>query len=345
MIYLVAPDSRLYQQEYRLAGEELSGCTSLTSLPAGVSVGGDLKLYGCTRLTSLPAGLTVQGNLKLYGCTSLTSLPAGLTAGGNLDLSGCTRLTSLPAGVSVGGDLKLYGCTRLTSLPAGLTVGGNLNLSSCHRITSLPAGLTVGGNLNLSSCHRITSLPAGVSVGGDLKLSGCTSLAELPAWVFNVDNLLRVPNQLEAYATKFRILKHFDNNSDINAINDTELETYYNTNKVELDKLMQKRHCLRIAWACIENKRLTSQQQQFRETAKEEAKNEIRDQLLKITHHFKIILRSKPDLFKQLPGINNAEFVQEKWSQLLPYTFNHGYNNTCDVQLARSVNHYSKTIF
>ena len=57
------------------------------------------------------------------------------------------------------------------------------------------------------------------------------ALTELPAWVFNVDNLLRVPNQLEAYATKFNF-KHFDNISDINAINDTELETYYNTNKV-----------------------------------------------------------------------------------------------------------------
>ena len=51
-----------------------------------------LDLRGCTGLTSLPDGLTVGGSLYLRGCTGLTSLPDGLTVGDYLDLSGCTGL-------------------------------------------------------------------------------------------------------------------------------------------------------------------------------------------------------------------------------------------------------------
>ena len=48
---------------------------SLTSLPEGLRVGGDLNLSGCTGLTSLPEGLSVGGDLALDDCTGLTSLP------------------------------------------------------------------------------------------------------------------------------------------------------------------------------------------------------------------------------------------------------------------------------
>lgn len=50
--------------------------------------GGSLYLSGCTSLTSLPEGLTVGSWLDLRGCTSLASLPEGLTVGGWLYLSG-----------------------------------------------------------------------------------------------------------------------------------------------------------------------------------------------------------------------------------------------------------------
>ena len=81
---------------------------------------------------------------------------------------------------------------------------------------------------------------------------------------------------------------------------------------------MQKRHCLRIAWACIENKRLTSQQQQFRRLLKKKQKMRLETSRLRLL----IILRLffvLNQTIKQLPGINNAEFVQEKWSQLSVY--------------------------
>src|ERR1700719_3385018 len=44
--------------------------------PPNIIVAGNLDLSSST-LTSLPKGLTIQGNLNLSGCTGLTSLPEG----------------------------------------------------------------------------------------------------------------------------------------------------------------------------------------------------------------------------------------------------------------------------
>ena len=158
----------------------LDGCSSLISLPDGLTVGGNLHLHGCTSLVSLPDGLTVGGGLYLTGCTSLVSLPEGLTVGENLYLSGCTSLVSLPDGLTVGGGLYLTGCTSLVSLPNGLTVGGSLDLTGCSSLISLPDGLTVDGNLRLGGCTSLVSLPDGLTVDGNLDLTGCTSLVSLP---------------------------------------------------------------------------------------------------------------------------------------------------------------------
>ncbi len=43
-----------------------------------------MYLAGCTGLTSLPEGLTVGGSLDLGGCTGLTTLPEGLAVGGTV---------------------------------------------------------------------------------------------------------------------------------------------------------------------------------------------------------------------------------------------------------------------
>ena len=62
------------------------------TLDRPVHIDGNLYLEDCTTLTSLPAGLTVGASLDLEGCTGLTHLPDGLTVGGSLYLSGCTAL-------------------------------------------------------------------------------------------------------------------------------------------------------------------------------------------------------------------------------------------------------------
>jgi hypothetical protein len=147
---------------------------SITSLPAGLQVGGSLNLYG-TYITSLPAGLRVGGTLNLMGAP-ITSLPDDLQVGGNLDLR-YASITSLPAGLKVGGDLNLSG-KPIKSLPGDLQVGGSLNLSDTL-VSSLPAGLNVNGLLNLMGTP-ITSLPAGLNVNGALNLTGM-NIKSLPA--------------------------------------------------------------------------------------------------------------------------------------------------------------------
>jgi len=143
-------------------------------------VGWDLNLSGCTSLASLPKGLHVGRNLNLSGCTSLTSLPEGLHVGWGLNLSGCTSLASLPEGLHVGWDLNLSGCTSLTSLPEGLYVGYNLNLSGCTSLASLPEGLQLG-------------------MRGPLDLSGCTSLTSLPSWITQLGSGLTTEQRYHVY--------------------------------------------------------------------------------------------------------------------------------------------------
>ena len=88
-------------------GESLfNNCTSLTSLPEGLSfpalTNGDHMFYRCTRLTSLPEGLSfpalTNGTFMFANCTSLTSLPEGLSfpalTNGDYMFSGCNALTT-----------------------------------------------------------------------------------------------------------------------------------------------------------------------------------------------------------------------------------------------------------
>jgi hypothetical protein len=95
--------------------------TGITSLPAGLKVGGKLGLFRCKSITSLPVGLQVGRDLMLTD-SGITSLPADLQVGGLLALND-TRITSLPTGLRVGGELFLHG-VAITSLPDDLQVGG-----------------------------------------------------------------------------------------------------------------------------------------------------------------------------------------------------------------------------
>ena len=62
----------------------------------------DLNLMN-TQITSLPDGLTVGGDLYLRN-SQITSLPEDLTVGGWLDLRN-SQITSLPLGLTVGGEI------------------------------------------------------------------------------------------------------------------------------------------------------------------------------------------------------------------------------------------------
>jgi len=77
--------------------------TKIENLPKNLRiVKGDLD-FTYIPITSLPAGLQVGGHLRLRG-TSITSLPDDLKVGGNLYLLG-SSITSLPTDLQVGGGI------------------------------------------------------------------------------------------------------------------------------------------------------------------------------------------------------------------------------------------------
>ena len=132
--------------------------THLTTLPADLSVEYRLDVSDCTSLTTLPAGLKV-GSLILSGCTALETLPEGLDVY-FLDITGCTRLAALPTQATVHvGKLIARGCTKLRTLPAWLTDLAQLDVSGCVNLTALPEGLRVSSWVDLAHT-QITALPA-----------------------------------------------------------------------------------------------------------------------------------------------------------------------------------------
>jgi len=88
------PDSIDRDEAYYKAlvlGEYESRVDLILSVLKSSRFGGGLNLEGCTGLTTLPDGLSVGRSLYLRGCTGLTALPDGLSVGGGLNLRGCTR--------------------------------------------------------------------------------------------------------------------------------------------------------------------------------------------------------------------------------------------------------------
>jgi hypothetical protein len=102
---------------------DLSGCSSLTSLPDHIFAGDRFMycadLHLCTNLRSLPDSWRVEWVLDLSGCPALTELPAGLWVGRRLNLSGCSGLTQLPEDLFVGEELEITG-TGIRELPESL---------------------------------------------------------------------------------------------------------------------------------------------------------------------------------------------------------------------------------
>jgi hypothetical protein len=97
----------------------LGGCTSLESLPVGLSAH-VIDLTGCYRLEGLPAdfGRTTK-TLCLRDCPLLTELPDGMLQLESLDVRGCRRLTSLPDSIRIRSWIDVAG-SGLVGLPWSL---------------------------------------------------------------------------------------------------------------------------------------------------------------------------------------------------------------------------------
>lgn len=174
--------------------------TRVRSLPAYLTVRGDLDLRRCERLHRIGEGLRVRGSLRIGGTcpdlpsaaergfpaswesrdksTPLRALPDDLEVGGSLELRNCPRIAALPERLAIGGSLVLAGLRSLTRIPAGLHVPADLVLLGGPLLTSLPDGLTVGRDLRISGT-ALTTLPEGLVVMRNLHLSGMRRLVSL----------------------------------------------------------------------------------------------------------------------------------------------------------------------
>jgi hypothetical protein len=184
----------------------------LRSLPAGLSVCGDLDLRQCQRLNRIGDGLVVRGDLLIGGrCPKphwweeawlreagradippiglytlsrddqcpLAALPPGLRVDGDLRVHNCRRLERLPEDLRVDRSIELVGCTALALLPDPFEVHGDLTIISAPSLTALPAHLSIKGSLRVIGAH-IERLPEALTVGGDLILECCPRLTALP---------------------------------------------------------------------------------------------------------------------------------------------------------------------
>ena len=69
----------------------------------------------------------------------------------------------------------------------------------------------------------------------------------------------------------------------------------------------------------------------FKYTANEQTKNQIRDHLVHMITSF------KPNMFKKLPGINNAEALSISGLEILPFVANFGFLSASETQGLRRV--------
>jgi hypothetical protein len=139
-----------------------AGGTPLRRLPDDLAVAFALDLSGCTALEALPAGLSA-GSLVLRDCTALAALPEGLDVC-FLDISGCTALSAWPQrGTLRIGRLVARGCTGLRALPPWLTRIAQLDLRGCGGIRELPPGVEITSWLDVAD-SGLTGLPPGARV-------------------------------------------------------------------------------------------------------------------------------------------------------------------------------------
>ena len=129
----------------------------LTSLPPDIRIESRLVLDNCTSLTSLPKGLTT-GSISLRNCPKLVALPENLNTW-FLDLGACHQFAQWPKqGTIHHGSLILRDCTSVRSLPNWIGRLAQLNLANCSLLREIPDGISVSGWLDVGGTG-ITSLP------------------------------------------------------------------------------------------------------------------------------------------------------------------------------------------
>ena len=138
------------------------GITGPFTIPAGVTIIGDMAFWGCTGLTSItiPAGVTSIGSSAFRNCTGLTSMtiPAGVTDIGGNAFNGCTGLTSITVLATTPPTL---GSSVFSSIPDTLRISVPAGSVAAYKA----AGVWLGrlGSIHAVGCERTTTCNPGTS--------------------------------------------------------------------------------------------------------------------------------------------------------------------------------------
>lgn len=103
---------------------DVEGCRHLESLPAGLTVLGDLRA-NWTKISTIPSDARITGSIH-FAHSYVESLGEITIVFGDLDLEDCP-IKTLPDGLEVRGDLTLRN-SLLSRLPSALKVDGNLDV-------------------------------------------------------------------------------------------------------------------------------------------------------------------------------------------------------------------------
>lgn len=124
---------------------------SLTKLPDGFEVQGDLHISGCRNVLfkRLPRGMKVTGYFTMES-TQIEEIPPDLVVGGNLYANACVALKKFHVDAHVGGSIFLRDCLKLSALPEAMGVHGDLDIQGCTGITTLPDDFYIRGSLNIT---------------------------------------------------------------------------------------------------------------------------------------------------------------------------------------------------
>jgi hypothetical protein len=175
---------------------ELVKLLSTGKAPQDLKIDGSLSLAQL-RLRSLPANLTVKGDLDLRQCQRLSRIGKNLKVEGNLFIGGRLniiakhqqRLVKSSEKNNYLAKLSKDGKIPLAYLPDNLEVKGDLVIRSASNLRSFPNKLFLGGSLLLHGCEKLEKLPDRLHVNGDLILISCPKLGKLPselkAFIFN----------------------------------------------------------------------------------------------------------------------------------------------------------------
>ncbi|HBF08696.1 MAG TPA: hypothetical protein DHW71_07130 [Gammaproteobacteria bacterium] len=163
---------------------------SLTRLPAGLRVNGDLSIQDCDDLKILPTHLEVSDDLNISRCKSLLALSQTLMVGGGFYCSNNDVLTDFSKDTHISGSLFISRCKSFEQLPK-IDVEGSVDIYICDSFKSIKEFDTFKSHLNITRCPVFSETPQALTVNGDCSLCDNPMLNKTPD-IMNIKGALNL---------------------------------------------------------------------------------------------------------------------------------------------------------